>query len=254
MDRPETRPRSSKEAAAGAARAEHLENRLGIGLKERRLALRMTQKGLGAKVGRSQTEICRLEQGHGATASLGTWAACAAGVGLQLAAFLELAAGADQPRDMEHLRRQNLVVVIATPGGWDANPEWLLPGDGPRPRSIDIFLTRAARREAAVVEIWDLILDGGHAMRSLEAKVVAVREQLGEGWEVHGLLVVRATQRNRRLIRELSALFAARYPASSQAWLRALTDPTHSMPGASGFAWTDVRGKRLFAARLGQRG
>jgi transcriptional regulator with XRE-family HTH domain len=248
-----TRTRTSRESAAGAARAGYLEQRLGIGLRERRLVLRMTQKALGARVGLSQSEICRLEQGHGATASLGTWAACAAGVGLQLAAFLEFAASADLPRDMEHLRRQNLVIAMAAPGGWAGSPEWLLPGDGPRPRSIDVLLTRAVRREAAVVEIWDLILDGGHAMRSLEAKVRAVRERLGEGWEVQGLLVVRATRRNRGLVRELGALFAARYPASSQTWLRALANPTRPMPTESGVAWTDVRGERLFAARLGQR-
>lgn len=250
----DTSTRTSKEAAAGAARADYLAKRLGIGLKERRLALRMTQKALGAKVGRSQAEICRLEQGRGGNADLATWAACAAAIGLQLAAFLELAAGADQPRDIEHLRRQNLVVVTATAGGWSADPEWLLSGDGPRPRSIDVLLTRAARREAAVVEIWDLILDGGHAMRSLEAKVLAVRERLGQEWEVQGLLLVRATRRNRQLIRELEALFAARYPASSHAWLRALAAQDQSMPQASGFAWTDVPGARLIAARLGQRG
>jgi transcriptional regulator with XRE-family HTH domain len=248
-----TRKRTGKEQAAGTARAAYLAKRMGIGLKERRLALRMTQKALGAKVGMSQPEVCRLERGAGATASLETWAACAATTGLQLAAFLELAAGADLPRDIEHLRRQNLVIEHATKGGWTSNPEWLLPGDGPRPRSIDVLLTRAIRREAAVVEIWDLILDGGHAMRSLEAKVQTVRERLGEGWHVDGLLVVRATQRNRRLISELGALFAARYPTSSPAWLWALAGPDQPMPTGSGFAWTDVSGERLFAARLGRR-
>jgi transcriptional regulator with XRE-family HTH domain len=248
------RKRVSKASAAGAGRAAYLARRLGTGLKERRLALRITQQALGTRVDLSQPEVSRLERGAGANASLETWAACAAAIGLQLAAFLELAAGADQPRDIEHLRRQDLVVRVATPGGWTSDPEWLLPGDGPRPRSIDVFLTRASRREAAVVEIWDLILDGGHAMRSLEAKVLAVRQRLGETWVVQGLLVVRATQRNRELVGNLSALFAARYPASSHAWLRALADPDQPMPAESGFAWTDVRGERLFAARLGRRG
>jgi hypothetical protein len=91
-------------------------------------------------------------------------------------------------------------------------------------------------------------------MRGLEAKVLALRERLGKGWTVSGLLVVRATSRNRRLVGELRALFAARYPASSHAWLQALADPDRPMPAASGFAWTDVPGERLFAARLGWRG
>ncbi len=117
-------------------------------------------------------------------------------------------------------------------------------------RSIDVLLERAARREAAVVEIWDLLVDGGEAMRGLESKVQAVRERLGGGWRVQGLLVVRGTHRNRTLVRELRDLFAARYPASSAAWLRALADPGTPMPSERGFAWTSVDGSRLVAARL----
>jgi hypothetical protein len=112
-------------------------------------------------------------------------------------------------------------------------------------------LTRVERREVAIVEIWDLILDGGAAMRGLEAKVHAMRARLGGDWHVQGLLVVRGTKRNRALVRELAPLFAARYPASSTAWLAALEDPARPMPGAAGFAWTSVSGDRLVAARLG---
>jgi hypothetical protein len=43
---------------------------------------------------------------------------------------------------------------------------------------------------------------------------------------------------------------AARYPASSAAWLRALADPGTPMPHGPGLAWTDVKGDRLMAARL----
>ena len=59
-------------------------------------------------------------------------------------------------------------------------------------------------------------------MRGLESKVQALREQLGAGWRVQGLLVVRGTHRNRALVRELRDLFAARYPAPSQRVARAL--------------------------------
>ena len=50
-------------------------------------------------------------------------------------------------------------------------------------------------------------------------------------------------------MRSLAPLFAARYPASSDAWLRALRDPDAPLPPAGGFAWTDVAGTRLIAAR-----
>ena len=101
-----------------------------------------------------------------------------------------------------------------------------------------------------MIEIWDLLLDGGEAMRGLASKVQALREQLGTAWQVQGLLVVRGTHRNRALVRDLRQLFAARYPASSQAWLKALTDPATPMPSTAGFAWTSVDGSRLVAARL----
>ncbi len=177
------------------------------------------------------------------------WAACADAIGLQLAAYFERTPAADAPRDIEHLRRQNLIVSIAKAGGWTAIPEAVVD-EGRWSRSIDVLLGRAARHEAAVIEIWDLILDGGEAMRGLESKVQALRAQLGGAWSVQGLLVVRGTHRNRALVRELRHVFAARYPAPSTTWLRALEDPTTPMPSAGGFAWTSVGGNTLAAARL----
>jgi hypothetical protein len=101
-----------------------------------------------------------------------------------------------------------------------------------------------------VVQIWVLILDGSAVMRDLEAKVHATRHGRGQDWHVQGLLIVRGTRRNRRLVGSLAALFTARYPASSHAWRRALRDPATPMPGTAGFAWTDVVGTSLIAARL----
>ena len=245
--------RATSQVMAGRARAAYVATRLGTGLKDARLAAGLLQREVAARAGVSQPEIARLEHGHGAGTGLDTWAACGAAVGLQLAAFFEAAPGAQLPRDIEHLKRQNLVIATAAAGGWHAEPEAALPGDGPRPRSIDVLLTRAVRREAAVIEVWDLLLDGGAAMRGLEAKVLATRERLRPDWRVEGLLVVRATSRNRRLIGGLGSLFASRYPASSRAWLRALNTADAPMPTAAGLAWTDVPGSRIFATRLAAR-
>ena len=138
----------------GRARATYAATRLGTGLKDARLAAGLLQREVAARAGVSQPEIARLEHGHGFGTGLDTWAACGAAVGLQLAAFFEAAPGAQLPRDIEHLKRQNLVIATAAAGGWHAEPEAALPGDGPRPRSIDVLLTRAVRREAAVIEVW----------------------------------------------------------------------------------------------------
>jgi transcriptional regulator with XRE-family HTH domain len=234
----------------GRERARYLARRMATAIRERRAVLRLTQRDVAALVGLSQPEIQRLESGRGWNAPLDTWSTVAAALELQLATFVEQAAGSDPPRDLEHLRRQDLVVRFARRGGWLGDPESLLLNDGRYARSIDVRLIRAARREAAVVEVWDLITDGGAAMRGLEAKVRATRATLGPEWRVQGLLVVRGTQRNRGLVRELAAVFAARFPASSAGWLTALTDPNTPMPGQDGLVWTDVNGTRLVAARL----
>ena len=102
-------------------------------------------------------------------AALETLGACAAALNVQLAAFFEAMPGADLPRDIEHLRRQNLVVATAQAGAGRRSRRRRVD-EGRWSRSIDVLLSRAARREAAVVEIWDLLLDGGEAMRGLDGE------------------------------------------------------------------------------------
>jgi transcriptional regulator with XRE-family HTH domain len=233
----------------GTERARYLARRAGTALREARQTLRLRQSDAAARAGVSQPFWSRLERGDTTAVSLETLAACGAALGLQLAAFFEHAPGADAPRDLEHLRRQSLVVRVARAGGWTALPEARLD-EGPWSPSIDVLLGRAARREAAVIEIWDLLADGGQAMRGLDTKVAGLRRQLSEGWQVRGLLIVRGTARNRRLVQTLTPLIASKYAASSSSWLRALEDPAASMPAADGFAWTDIPGTRLVAARL----
>jgi transcriptional regulator with XRE-family HTH domain len=218
-------------------------------LREARAMQRLRQADVAARAGVSQPFWSRLERGRTATVTLETLAACGAALGLQLAAFFEEAPGADQPRDLEHLRRQSLVIRISRSGGWTALPEARL-ADGPWSPSIDVLLGRPLQREAAVIEIWDLLADGGQAMRGLDSKVAGLRGQLSDGWRVRGLLVIRGTSRNRRLVNELGPLLATKYPASSSAWLRALGEPATPMPDADGLAWTDVAGTHLIAARL----
>jgi len=197
----------------------------------------------------SQPLVSESERGLGASSSVATWAVLAAAVGSELAAFVEAAPGADRPRDHEHLRRQEALIAFARPGGWRPAPELVL-GPARWARSIDVALTRPATREAVVVEVWDWLDDVGAAMRSLGAKVEALQARLGPEWRVRGLFVVRATARNRQLVREFRGVFASRFPGGSRAWLRALGDPTAPMPARDGLAWSVSGGSHLRAARL----
>jgi transcriptional regulator with XRE-family HTH domain len=243
------RRRAGSHRRRGRERATQLGRRIGTALRDARRRAGLRQVDIAERAGISQPFYSRIERGLATSASLETLAATAEAVGHQLAAFVELAPGATPPRDVEHLRRQRLVIDVAAAGGWLATPEAALPDDGPRPRSIDVLLERSARHETAVVEIVDYLADVGDAVRNLEAKVRAVATHAAKT-AVAGLLLVRRTRRNRLVVAELRPLFAARYPGASSAWLRALADPLAPMPTLSGFAWTSVRGDRLIAARL----
>ena len=172
----------------------------------------------------------------------------AAAVGEQLVGFLEAAPGASPPRDLEHLRRQELVIATAQFGGWACRPEAPLVAAAGRPRSIDVLLERQVRHELGIVEIWDYLDDVGAAMRSLDEKqlLLAAAGQ-SDATRVGALWVVRGTRRNRELVAAYPELFCARFPASSTGWLAALVDPHAPMPGQPGLMWTDVPGKRLIA-------
>ena len=219
---------------------------MGVAARTARLGAGLRQADVADRAGLTQSFLSRIERGHGTAASLETWAAVAAALGTQLAAFLERAPGTTLPRDYEHLKRQQLVISVASLGAWAATVEHAIDLTWERPRSIDVLLTRA--NEIAVVEVWDLLDDVGRAFRGLDAKVARVgREHAAE--RVSGLMLVRRTTTNRRLVREFAALFRSHLPASSARWLSALSTDT-PMPDEPGLAWTDVLGARLVVARL----
>src|SRR2546423_3689255 len=218
------RRRAGAAETAGRRRSRVLATRLGRSVGEARGIAGIDQRELGRRVRLSQSEVSRLERGLGFNAGLDTWACVAAALGYDLAAFIEYVPGTTLPRDYEHLKRQRLVIDTAKPGGWQATVEQRIDPDWERSPSIDVLLTRVARREIAVVEVWNLFDDVGAAFRGLDAKVAKVAGLARAGTEtVSSLIVVRGTRRNRRLVHEFRSLFRAHFPASSAEWLKALT-------------------------------
>ena len=261
MDDSKRSHRSSPAARTGRARAGVLSARLGVALREARLAGDLTQRQLAFRGGLSQARVSEIERGAGSAVGLETWCVLAAAAGESLVAFLEHAPGADRPRDIEHVRRQSAIVDIARGGGWSALPELALDRGAIRSRSVDVALLRRQRREAVVVEVWDWFDDVGSALRGLDGKVAALESRLTsdsrpsperDRWRVRGVFVVRGTRRNRALLDELRPLFAARFPGSSVAWLQAFTDARSPMPSGDGLLWSDAN-RRLVASRLGGR-
>jgi transcriptional regulator with XRE-family HTH domain len=246
--------RATRDVAIAREQARSAARRLGLGTREARLSVGLTQSEVAHRVGVSQVAISRLERGLGARASLELWMSTAAGVGRRFAAFLEAMPGADLPRDHEHLKRQRLVIETARRGGWRPTVEVAIDPLAARSRSIDVVLTRRATNEIVVVEVWDWLFDVGDAIRSSDAKAATVRRRIsGQAGapSVTELWVLRGTHRNRELVRDFASIFDVRFPSPSAAWLRALGDEHVRAPTTAGLVWTDIRGDRLMARRQG---
>src|SRR4051794_40866707 len=111
------RRRAGTARTSGRRRSTYLATRIGIGLKESRTALALTQAQASGRAGVSQTFWSMVERGLGSAASLETLASCAAAVDAELAAFIQARPGSDLPRDIAHLRGQAAILRFAQPGG-----------------------------------------------------------------------------------------------------------------------------------------
>lgn len=244
---PARRLRATGPVLSGRRRVDFVAARLGVALRDARWRTGRSQAECARNARVSQARWSDLERGRGGSAPLELWAIAAAAVGQEMVAFLDQAPGSDLPRDIEHVRRQSAIVSRAASGGWAAEPELRVVGPASG-RVIDVLLSREARGEAAVIEIWDWLADVGAALRSFDEKVAAVRA-MHPTWSVGGAWVLRGTRRNRALVAELAPLFQARFPARGRAWLDALARPDRPMPPAPGLLWTDAPLARLTAAR-----
>lgn len=235
-----TRNRRTPRQVRADARADQLAVFLGRALTNGRAAIGATQTAAAGVAGISQSCWSELERGKGASVALRVWVRATDAVGSDLRAYLEGASATTQPRDAVHLRHQELVASIATRGGWSIRPEQHVAGAG----VADLLLTRT--EDTALIEIWNWLADVGDAFRTWDRKLERLRTS--DPW-ASGCWVIRATRRNRQLVADHRTLFAARFPASGTAWLRALEHANAPMPDAAALLWVSVRGDRLIAAR-----
>ncbi len=217
----------------------------------------MSQAAAARRAGVSQATWSSLEVDRDARYTLATWDRAAHAVGTTLNAYLPQASSADQPRDAVHLRNQELVLRTALAGGWRGVAEQALDRELTRSRHGDVVLTRSD--EWCLVEVVDWVPDVGDSVRDFDRRLaaldrLAVARMRGEAVpRTSGIWLLRATARNRRLVDEHRHYFRGRFPASGRAWLAALTDGTMPIPHQPALLWADVRGARMFAARLGRR-
>jgi hypothetical protein len=167
--------------------------------------------------------------------ALATWDRAAFAVGGRLHAYLEGSSAATLPRDMVQLGAQELIIRTSSVGGWGGLGEEAIDRNIGRSRFADVLLDRRrrpAQPEYALFEVIDWFEDVGDPMRAWQRRLDAVeryaiaRMQPGDDLPaVSGCWVVRATQRNRRLVADHRHLFSSRFPGPGHAWLAALGDP-----------------------------
>lgn len=235
---------------------------LGSALKDARAAVARSQRAAGEIAGMAHSTVAEAEKGEADDFTLRTWARLAAGAGVTFHAYLKHASAADQPRDAVHLKAQELLLRTAAPGGWGGAAELAIDDAARGSRSVDVALTRttATGPEVAVLEVVDWLDDVGAALRDWTRRLARVDrlatarltreiDDVSVLPRVSGCWVLRATVRNRGLVRDHGMVFRSRFPASGALWLRALRGGA-PMPAASALLWVSVDGTRLWSARM----
>lgn len=224
---------------------------LGDEARASRIRRGSTQRQLAERAGVSQTTISRLERGRGGGLTLDSWQRIFGALGRRL--LVEAARDpVQEPRDAGHLLLQELVLRMGRKAGYLGSFELSLRPSDPT-RSSDVGLRDDRRRRLLLIECWNTIGDIGASARSTSRKVAEAEAfAIAVGGErphrVASCWVVRATERNRRLLARYPEVFTARFPGSSLLWVRALeagVDP----PDEPGLVWADVHGNGIFAWR-----
>jgi transcriptional regulator with XRE-family HTH domain len=224
---------------------------IGRGLRDSRLRRGLTQRAAAQRAGVSRSTVQRVEAGQSENVTIDTLQRAALAVGRPLR--IELAQDPQrEPVDAGHLGVQELVARLGSSVGHAVLPE-MPAGRAGTWRSTDVALRNDLRRWFLIVECWNTIGDIGAAWRGTSRKIDDGEAYAAGRWGEHphvvsACWVVRATARNRALVARYPALFAARFPGSSRASVRALTTGTEPPRGA-GLAWCDPAATRLYAWR-----
>jgi len=197
--------------------------------------------------------VSLLERGRGGGLSLDTWQRIAILIGRPLRVELPRDPN-EEPVDAGHLAIQELVLRTARAAGYARRFELATRPSDPV-RSSDVGLINAVTRWLLLVECINTLGNLGESVRSserkrAEAEAFAVTLAIDDGppFSVATCWVMRDLERNRRLVRRYPEIFAARFPGSSLAWLRALSRGTPP-PTLPGLVWCDASATRLFAVR-----
>jgi transcriptional regulator with XRE-family HTH domain len=244
-----TRSRRSALAVDAERRWVERRARIATDIRTMRRRRRWTQADLAGRSGVHRLVVARLERGTGRVDL-----ELLERIGLALG--VPLSVGFDRDRreeiaDAGHLAMQELVLRTARAAGFGVAFE--LPTRPTEPsRSADVAVGSDSQRVAIDVECWNTFGDVGASVRSSNRKQVELGELAVARWGADGraalVWAVRDTDRNHRLVRRYPEVFRSRFPASSRAWVDALTRGT-AVPAEAGLIWCDLARGRLHAWR-----
>ena len=247
-------PRRTDAALHGDSLSATIAATLGREARTTRRRRRLTQQRLADEIGISRSRYADIERGEGASAPLETWTKIGAALGRPLAVTFSRDVEPPEPRDAGHLAAQELVLRMARLHGRAASFE--LPTRPADPvRSTDVGLRDDAHRTLILVEIWNRLDDLGAAARATDRKFAEAAAPAlfagedGEPYRVASCWLLVDTAANRRLVARYPEILRTRFPGSSVAWARALTDGTPP-PMKPGIAWVDPRAGRIVPLRL----
>ncbi|MBF8290481.1 MAG: cro/C1-type protein [Chloroflexi bacterium] len=207
--------------------------RFGEDFRALRLRLGVTQAAVARTIGVARSVICRLETGDDEVGPRIRARACA-----DLGATYKMAMYADaQPmiRDAAHARLIETLLRLRHPD-WRATVEapvaTAMPG--PAHRSTDVRLDGA--RQIVLFEMETRIERWEELAREAHSKRAAVRAVAPGGVDVHAVLVLPPSHRNRAVIRSLPATVHAAFPVANSSLRDALTSRPGPWPG-DGILW-----------------
>jgi len=230
--------------------------RAGGDLRRQRIQRRWTQQRVGDRAGVGRMVVGRIERGLGGGVTLDAWQRVALAVESPL--IIRLQRDLDgETADVAHLRMQELVLKLGRRAGYRGAFE-LSTRPAESWRSSDAGLRDDVRRRLVLVECWNTIGDVGAAARSSARKRTEAETLATALWGtaehvISAVWVVRSTGRNRNLVARYPEVFAARFPASSAAWVAALQTGSPP-PTEPGLVWCDLGATRIFAWRRSRAG
>ena len=242
----------------GTIEASSIAGSLGRDLRTTARRRRLTQAELGRRIGLSRPRIGEIQRGQGASASLETWVKLGKAVGRPLAVSFSRDIDAQEPGDAGHLAAQELVLGLARRHGRRADFELPTRPSDPA-RSIDVALLDDSAHALIVVEIWNRLDDLGAAARATTRKAAEaegsamITVRTGPAYRVAVCWLLVDTAANRRLVARYPEILQSRFPGSSFAWARCLTEGIPP-PTEAGLAWIDPRSSRIVPLRFRPRG